>query len=136
MIVTGKIPKRHLKAIHYFAEQLFTPQKRRHLYLHIKYRKKLDYLGLVTVDDYNVLGTPCEFTIEVLKNTEEEMLKTLAHEMTHCLQYARGELNEQMNMWRGKFIDSEKLKYDEQPWEQEAMQQELELYESFLATEA
>ena len=136
MIVTGKIPKRHLKAIHYFAEQLFTPQKRRHLYLHIKYRKKLDYLGLVTVDDYNVLGTPCEFTIEVLKNTEEEMLKTLAHELTHCRQYSRNELNETMTLWRGRKVNSDAIPYYEQPWEQEAMQQELELYESFLATEA
>ena len=136
MIVTGKIPKRHLSAIHFFAEQLFTPQKRRHLYLNVKYRKKMDYLGLASVEDYNVLGMPNSFLIEICRNTEEEMLKSLGHELVHVLQYARGELNETMTLWRGKKIDSEKIPYFEQPWEQEAIILEQKLYDAFLASEA
>lgn len=128
MNISGKIPKRHLLAINFFASKLFTPQKRRHLYLNIKYRKNLDYLGLVTVDDYNVLGMPNEFTIEILKGSEEEMLKTLAHELCHCLQYSRGELNEQMDMWMGRRVNSDSIPYHEQPWEIAAESKGNELY--------
>ena len=136
MIVTGKIPKRHLKAIHYFAEQLFTPQKRRHLYLHVKYcRKKSHEHGNIAVDDYNVLGMPIGFVMEIYRNTEEEMLKTIGHEMIHLSQYSRGELNEEMTFCRGKFI-KEELDYEDQPWEIEAESKGIQLYESFLATEA
>ena len=136
MIVTGKIPKRHLSAIHFFAEQLFTPQKRRHLYLNVKYRKKMDYLGLASVEDYNVLGMPNSFLIEICRNTEEEMLKSLAHELVHVLQYSRGELNEQMTLWRGRKINADEIPYFEQPWEQEAIKLEQKLYDAFLASEA
>jgi hypothetical protein len=136
MIVTGKIPKRHLSAIHFFAEQLFTPQKRRHLYLNVKYRKKMDYLGLASVEDYNVLGMPNSFLIEICRNTEEEMLKSLGHELVHVLQYARGELNETMTLWRGKKINADEIPYFEQPWEKEAIKLEQELYDAFLASEA
>lgn len=132
MILTGKIPKKHAVAIKFFASNLFTPQKRRHLYLNIKYRKKLDYLGIVTVEDYNVLGMPNEFTIEVLKSNEEEMLKTLAHELCHVLQYARGDLNETMSMWRGRKVNSDEIPYHEQPWEVEAENTGLMLYEKFM----
>lgn len=135
MIVSGKIPKKHRAALMYYAEQLFTPQKRRHLYLTVKYRKNMDYLGLVTVEDYNVLGMPNDFVIEIHRNTEAEMLKTLAHEMVHVLQYARGELNETMTMWRGKYVNAEKLPYEEQPWEIEAESIGLNLYESFCASQ-
>jgi len=135
MIITGKIPKRHLRAIHFFAEQLFTPQKRRHLYLNVKYLKNMEYLGLASVEDYNVLGMPNAFLIEVKRNTEEEMIKTLGHELIHCSQYARGELNEQMTLWRGRKVDADKLSYYEQPWEKEAIKLEQELYDAFLASE-
>jgi hypothetical protein len=96
----------------------------------------MDYLGLASVEDYNVLGMPNSFLIEICRNTEEEMLKSLGHELVHVLQYARGELNEQMTMWRGKKIDSEKIPYFEQPWEQEAIILEQKLYDAFLASEA
>jgi hypothetical protein len=96
----------------------------------------MNYLGLVTVEDYNVLGIPNEFIIDICRTTEEEMLKSLAHEMVHVLQYSRGELNEQMTMWRGKRVNAEKIPYSEQPWEIEAESIGLNLYESFLASEA
>lgn len=101
----------------------------------VKYRKNMDCLGLVIVEDYNTSGTPNEFTIEICRNTEEEMLKSIAHEMVHVSQYSRGELNEMMTMWRGKHVKADKIPYDEQPWEIEAESIGLNLYESFLASE-
>jgi hypothetical protein len=61
------------------------------------------------------------------------MLKSLAHELCHCLQYARGELNEQMTMWRGRRVDSDSMSYYEQPWEIEAEAKAIQLYERYKA---
>lgn len=136
MILTGKIPKSHRAAIEFYAENLFTPQKRRHLFLHVKYCRKKSYEhGNVGVDDYNVVGMPIGFVIEIYRNTEDEMLKTLAHEMVHVLQYARGELNEEMTYWRGRKVNSDEIPYFEQPWEIEAESKGIQLYEAFLASQ-
>ena len=136
MILTGKIPKSHRAAIEFYAENLFTPQKRRHLFLHVKYcRKKVQEHGNIAVDDYNVLGMPIGFVMEIYRDTEEEMLKTIAHEMIHCSQYARGELNEEMTYWRGRKVNSDEIPYFEQPWEIEAESKGIQLYEAFLASQ-
>jgi hypothetical protein len=95
----------------------------------------MEYLGLASVEDYNVLGMPNAFLIEVKRNTEEEMIKTLGHELIHCRQYSRGELNEEMTMWRGRRVDSDSMSYYEQPWEIEAINLEQKLYDAFLASE-
>jgi hypothetical protein len=133
MNISGKIPKSHLQAINFFASKLFTPQKRRHLYLHVKYCRKKSYEhGNIAVDDYNVLGMPIGFVMEIYRDTEEEMLKTIAHEMIHCSQYSRGELNETMTMWRGRLVNSDEIPYHEQPWEIAAESKGLELYDEYI----
>jgi hypothetical protein len=78
---------------------------------------------------------PNSFLIEICRNTEEEMLKSLAHELVHCRQYCRNELNETMTMWRGRKVNADEIPYFEQPWEQEAIKLEQELYDSFIASE-
>lgn len=137
MIIHGKLKKQYWQALEYYASVLFTPQLNKHIEVRVSFRKLSDdYHGHVIVDDYNVLGTPRSFVIEVNKNdTNEEILKTLAHEMIHVKQYARCELNEEMSVWRGRKVNSDAIPYNEQPWEQEAMQREQELYESFLASQ-
>lgn len=138
MNITGKLKKRYQRALHFYASKLFTAQLSKHIEVRVSFRK-LDqaYHGHVVVDDYNVLGVPRSFIIEVNRyDTEEEILKTLAHECVHMLQYSRSELNEEMSVWRGRKVNSDEIPYNQQPWEQEAMQREQELYESFLATEA
>lgn len=129
MILSGKISNKHEKAITYFTDCLFTPQKLRHLHINVVYRKKMDCQGLVIIEDYNSKGKPIEFTIEVQKDSEEEMLKTLAHELVHVSQYSKGELNEEMTVWRGRKVSSE-IPYCEQPWELEAEEIGICLYES------
>jgi hypothetical protein len=93
----------------------------------------MNHQGIVIVEDYNALGVPNHFIIELHRDTEEEMLKTLAHELVHCLQYSRGELNEEMTMWRGRKVDSDSMSYYEQPWEIEAEAKAIELYEKFIS---
>lgn len=124
MIINGKLKPYYRQALEYFATKLFTPQMKRHIEVNVVFRKNLGALhGIVTVEDYNVLGCPREFTIEVARDDpKEEILKTLAHEMVHVRQYARNELNETMTLWRGRRVNSDELPYREQPWEVEAFE--------------
>lgn len=137
MIVHGKVSKKHLNALEFFSSRLITPQKRKHIEITVKYRKVIDELGTVYVDDYNVLGRPISFIIEVRQSdTEEEKLKTLAHEMVHVKQYIRGELNEEMSVWRGHRVDSDEIPYAEQPWEVEAESVAHKLYDEYVASQS
>ena len=133
MIVYGQITKTYLEALDFFASRLITPQKKKHIEIIIKYRRSIKELGTVYIDDYNVLGMPNSFVIE-LKNSlnEETKLKTLAHEMVHIKQYIRGELNEQMSIWKGQTVDSEKISYADQPWEIEAESTAIKLYNEYI----
>ena len=46
-------------------------------------------------------------------------LSTLAHEMVHVRQFARGELNSSLSRWKSnKYCDN--IEYWDQPWEKEA----------------
>lgn len=57
----------------------------------------------------------------------EQMMRTIAHEMVHCKQYFRHELNGWSGSWKGK--KPRNYKYDNAPWEREAYKREDELYE-------
>ena len=120
MIVKGKLTPFRLAALDYFADILLTNQMRRHIIVTVTFRKKMDHLGLTTVEDYNLSGKPREFVLDIYRNQiEEEIIRTLAHEMVHVKQYAYGELNEEATYWCGQTLPRG-LKYHEQPWEIEA----------------
>ena len=88
-----------------------------------------------------------EFLVEVGKvvidgtfrqATPREIASTIAHELTHVKQYIRGELNAQMNRWKGQEIPmgprgAVKIKYTQQPWEVEAFEMEKFLTEALWA---
>lgn len=121
-----------MRALDEFASMLLTPQLKRHIIIHVVFRKKMRYLGLTTVEDYNVVGKPREFIIEIKRNQSEvETIKTLAHEMVHVRQFARGELNEEGTLWQGRSITRD-LDYHEQPWEIEAHDLTEILYEEYV----
>mgnify|MGYP001210788531 FL=1 len=60
-----------------------------------------------------------------------KLLLTIAHEMVHVKQYARGELYQGTRIakhrWQGKWI-SNNLDYWDQPWEIEAAGREIGLF--------
>lgn len=62
-----------------------------------------------------------------------QLVQTIAHEMVHVKQIARGRLqnrvvkNELVNVWRGQVYAAEDLAYHRRPWELEAFRQEREL---------
>lgn len=91
--------------------------------------------GFAEWEDSNV--RPREFNILMNANMEEELLlETLAHEMVHVKQDARGERKERYKgghrlFWKGK--DHTKTPYSKQPWEREAYRLEKKLLAEYLS---
>ena len=120
MVLKGKLSKSRMAALVFFADELLTKQIQRHIILTVKLSRKLPHLGLTSVEDYNVSGKPREFIIDIKSTqTEDEIIRTLAHEMVHVKQYVYGELDEEGMKWCGKRLTRD-LPYHEQPWEIEA----------------
>lgn len=69
---------------------------------------------------------PREFTIRIDSTQKlKEMLESIAHEMVHVKQYAKGELKDFSYdtsgcKWLGKYIKFDKVNYYDHPWEIEA----------------
>jgi hypothetical protein len=137
MVIQNRLKKQYQQALTFYASKLFTPQLNKNIEVRVRFCNFEDNLkGIAIVDDYNASGKPRSFTIEVNRNeSQSEILKTLAHELVHCRQYAQSELNEEMTVWHGKKINSDEMPYEEQPWEIEAEMMGLFLYESFIATQ-
>lgn len=75
---------------------------------------------------------PREFELEIHKNMPlRKVLETVAHEMVHVKQYARGELYQGSRIakhrWQGKWV-SNNVDYWDQPWEIEAHGRECGLF--------
>ncbi len=132
MIIKGRINKTHAAAIEYFASQLFTPQLKSHIVITLTFRKNMPVLGYTEVEDYNDSGKPREFILEInRKQSEKEILKTIAHEMVHCKQYAYGQIDERGTRWLSRKMDHDSLPYSKRPWEIEAYKIGDQLYEEF-----
>jgi len=57
----------------------------------------------------------------------EEIMSTVAHEMVHAKQYLRKELDGYSTTWKGR--NASNYKYQNQPWEKEAIKLEWKLYQ-------
>jgi hypothetical protein len=63
----------------------------------------------------------------------QQLIQTIAHEMVHVKQIARGRLQTRfvkkklINVWYGKEYTADDLIYYQRPWELEAFRQEREL---------
>ena len=69
------------------------------------------------------------FEIEVDRTQPlRQLLETVAHEMVHVKQYARGELSEKVDTWMGKTYNPKKISYWDLPWEIEAHGREVGLF--------
>jgi len=101
-----------LVAMNSFARQLGISRLKTNI--HVKFHHKLfvenTSEGLCeSVDDRN-------FIIDV--GLYGNWLSTLAHEMVHVKQFARGELSSSLQHWKGR--DHSDTDYWDQPWEKEA----------------
>lgn len=92
-------------------------------------------LGNATWEDDN--HRPREFSMEVNASKElrlRKILETVAHEMVHVKQYAKGEMKDlisrpaNIRKWQGKEIDTNTISYWDLPWEIEAYGRECGLF--------
>ena len=100
--------------------------------LHIKDLGKSDALGYAIPSDEADSARPREFDLELHKHQKlRDFLTTLAHEMVHVKQFARGELYESTRLgrhrWQGEWLKNEPDYWD-QPWEIEAHGRETGLF--------
>ena len=83
-------------------------------------------------EDSNI--NPRSFTIELDKKLAgSELIKTIAHEMVHLKQFAKGELKERFkptycHIWHGDIVDVGLDNFYEVPWEVEAREMEEDLF--------
>lgn len=124
------------------AKSVWTARKRALIHDAIVYAHC--YMGLSTLDekviirlsgDAYVPGLCCDlgdrYLVKISGNqSEEEIVETLFHELTHVRQYALGyleDVDEQVVYWlghyyRGDFENTDSLEYWDAPWEVEARQ--------------
>lgn len=101
--------------------------------VHVKFSRLKDAAGWCTWEDDNI--RPREFTIDCLNTqTDEDIFKTLAHEMVHVKQMLKGESKELFKpayrkLWKGE--DHTNTIYEEQPWEKEAYALQDVLYDRY-----
>jgi hypothetical protein len=132
----SKVSNREMRyAAQYFAHMLLGPRLSRSISIFIKNEYDDGFHGSVTFLDDNHMPRSFDMSIDPAKGKRAQLL-TLAHEMVHVKQYARGELktlfNHKENRWKGRYITDEQFHYYDQPWEIEAFGRELGLYNRFI----
>ena len=110
------------RAAAFFAKELIPNTRiRNNCFTKIRFDSEMKEFGYANVEDYNTRNQPRSFLIEIHPGLGARMiLETLAHEMVHVKQYIMGETNDELSMWRGDFVDYDKIDYWNHPWEIDA----------------
>lgn len=130
----SKLSKREMRyAAQWMAHMLVGPRMSKSLTLYINNKPSLEekFLGMVWFLDDNHNPRMFEMDIDVSKSRKTQLM-TLAHEIVHVKQYAKGELkalfNKKENRWKGEYYTEDQLHYFDQPWEIEAFGREYGLF--------
>ena len=125
-------------AASFYGEVLLGKRMAKNILVEIKLTKELKQkeqaYGFCHITDDD-LDRPREFMIELdtsMKNSFDQILTWLAHEMVHLKQFVRGELYDYATgnvQWKSRTYG--RVHYNDQPWEKEAYRLEGELYEMF-----
>lgn len=141
--VSAKLRKQLAEACEFYANLLMDPRMVRSLRIDLDISKSLEAMGECVNED----GTARSrwFTINLRnKKTDDSIFKTLAHEMVHVKQYAKGELGKDMVVTKGGFKvlthwmgkawkpRSKEDGYFDSPWEIEAYGREVGLYKRWV----
>jgi len=103
------------------------------LHIRVKFVSNSNDYGAVYVDDYNVVGEPRYFIMEIAKEDDlNTQIETMAHEMTHIRQFVRNEINEELTKWKSRKVNSDVVPYADLPWEVEANKVGDKMYEEFI----
>ena len=112
----------------YILDKFFTAKKQEKLNIIVKFNKGMfektdQYANCIWEDQYH---RPNEFTIEIDPDQKIQLLlNSLAHELVHVKQWAKGEYYElqsepKVYKFNGKRVDTRKVDYWDTPWEIEA----------------
>ncbi len=121
------------KACKYYADILLPKHIAEKIVVDVEFTNRLekDADGYCDVSGHSKHGKPREFEIQIRKNKSKRyMMMTLSHEFVHLKQYALGELDEGMNVWKGKRVPAN-TDYWDTPWEIEAHGREYGLWTRF-----
>lgn len=125
--------KKHLTSFIHFCHRKLMPRMK-YLEINIQVKKFLDdeYTGFCFPTYYADNYKPREFVIEINRFLRlRDFLETIAHEMVHVKQFARGELYQSLknhrHKWLGEWFKKDP-EYWDRPWEIEAHGRELGLF--------
>ena len=128
--------KKYAKSMAYFcAGKLMHRNLAENINLRINFSttlyKKEGNLGNLTWEDDNF--RPREFVMEIDNTVRlRRILESVAHEMVHLKQFAKGEMRDMMTAdkteWFGETLHSRSLDYYDLPWEIEAHGREVGLF--------
>jgi len=122
-------------ATKFFLSKLVSKRLIKTLTLHVVFEERLSVKGCCEYLDTN--DRPREFKI-LLKSSlsKPETLKTLAHELVHLKQFARGEMKDYLlknaTRWNKQTVFHENVDYWDYPWEIEAFGREIGLYAKYI----
>ena len=125
------------EAFTFYATQL-VPDKRiyKNCQVTINFKNNLDEYGYASITGRNTKKQPRKFLIELHSGIGARgILMTLAHEMVHVKQYIYNETDENLSMWRGKYIGPD-VDYWDHPWELDAYGKENGLMYNFAVKNA
>ena len=129
--ITGKARKRRcMKVVEWFTAKYMPNQ---HLDITVAHRglKREHAQGFCTVMDCD--HRPREFLIEMETTLkEQDYIIVLLHELWHVYQHVNGSLRDKRGVRHWKNVDSNTLAYKDQPWEHEAVQMEMKLYNCYM----
>lgn len=133
VIVTGSkdpfLEQELVTAAKFYGKELLSKQLLKHIRLEIILVSSIPDLGNCCITYFNDWYKAREFEIQLRrKRSTKGTLQTLAHEMVHLKQFAKGELNDEHTKWKGNKIDAEAVDYHDLPWEIEASSYEYILY--------
>lgn len=118
-----------LRASNFFAKELLSKKMIPHITLDIVMKTTIKDLGSCACTFTNDWYKPREFAIELRRHRSiRNTLITLAHEMVHLKQFAKGELKVDHSKWKNQPINTDEIEYSDLPWEIEACSKEFVLY--------
>lgn len=132
------------EAASFFASLLMDPRMVRNIELDIEISKSLDVQGACNPEDDG--RRPRWFTIQLRDaKGDDPLMKTLAHEMVHIKQFAKGEMytdhfktargyRKLQTEWQGSVWNPSKKEHEyfDSPWEIEAYGREVGLYQRYI----
>ena len=131
---TANQKKRVISMVNFCITKLMPRMKNLEITVRLKNLSSQGVYGYCMADpdgDAERHDRPRSFELEIHKDmTMRKLLETVAHEMVHVKQYARGELYQGIRVnkyrWQGKWVGN--MDYWDEPWEIEAHGREAGLF--------